>query len=573
MKALRVLAAALLALALMGSTAMAADPLVRTIPSSISYNSSFLWVVSLAAPLPEPARVGWSVLGSGGTSGAFLKLDNLTWFCDFPGNCGPTPFSAGLEEYSQGDIDIYMDSGGGQMLYNPVYLGVSDIKINPIVVDQLDGKLVKLLGANGCGANVPSFMYTLYDAATLGFATVGSQLFVNRPFVMDQQGFWSTQVSLGKGRYYMAIDVTCGDNMTGGTLLYFDMGQSESSGPKILQAAPAIISESATSGGNIDKPFAITNPANATYNLSMSCPSVPKMSVTLSNDTIGPESSMNYRVKFTGIDRSTYVEGFCNLSISGVVQRVPLSVNVFVSGSGSAAKAFTITPSSWGDDFAAGDEAEKEFTIRNTGSGPIEVDYETDIDEDDTQMDVELPGEIAPGDEDVVTVNMQPASAGRVYGTITISSGNNEEEIAVDLNFMPDPTDEIDRLLAEVEAMTNETDNPLQVFTDIADTLASAKSEASSGNYLEAKNKLDSAQAQFTMAKGIVEEIGGGDCPGGDSGPLGMIIVVILVVALVGIGAWFYLTKYRPAAGMEPKEKAPEKDEGDDYEGDAEEPY
>jgi hypothetical protein len=557
---------------------------IYTIPYNISYNASFVWVVKTDSALQEPARVSWVVLGEDGTAGSFKKIDNFTWACYFPGTCGPSPFTIGEEEYTPGAIDIYLNDRAGTNLQNP-YIFVSSVKINPDVSISGGTVAVAMYGATGCGADMPEFSYTVYNAKTLAFANIGGSMQIDIPFPHPSPGVWLAEMEPQDGEYYMAIDVACGE-LSGGDLVHFTIGDAAGDGEenvRMLEVQPASITRSVSVGTAVSQVFTITNPANATHNLSISAPSISGVSVSLLNNTAGPASTTQYSVSIASVQSSMLVESSFNLSVSGKVQKVPLSLNIYASSSQASGTSFTLSPKSWevSEGMLMGDEAEQTFTIENTGNKDISLDYELEglIDSDIT---VDLPvNKLKPEESDDIIITLNPSSDGRQSGSILIigNNGDYEESIMVDVQFFSD-------FSSEISDAANETDeikammgpNYPSILDEISGVLSDAGSDLEAENYAGAKALLDSADSKLETFKSVRDALSGGTyAPDGgeETGGDAMILIVVLIVAVAGIGMWYYITRVKPASAMNAVNNpaAPPEDEGDDYEGSEDEPY
>ncbi len=311
---------------------------VYTIPETISVNSSFLWVAEVPPGL-ENARVSWVIIGlvDSGALGAFEKLADTKWFCNFGRTCGPNPFPMAGGPY---DANIYVTSDSGVITESHA-ITVSDLKVDPHLYPSGNDVLVQV--------NVPGYSgsaivkYSLYDGDTLEIVQIGGEPAEDRnlAYCNCPAGFYNTSLSLENGEYYMSFDAATTDDRSGGSLEYFTIGEELSPVSASLDKDEYLLGERVLISGT-------TTFTSATGEIKRNGVSVRNMTFSLFSRGEYREFSYDYLPGETGNYELYVFAGYGNDSASktlsfSVSRLLDITIpDIYVNESGALEKSFTV---------------------------------------------------------------------------------------------------------------------------------------------------------------------------------------------------------------------------------------
>ncbi len=308
---------------------------VYTIPGSISVNSSFLWVAEVPPGL-ENVRVSWVIIGlvESGALGAFEKLADTKWFCNFGIECGPNPFPMAGGPY---DANIYVTSDSGVITESHA-ITVSDLKVDPHLYPSGNDVLVQVYVTE-----FVSLAYSLYDADTLEIVQIGGEPAEDRnlAYCNCPAGFYNTSLSLENGKYYMSFEATTTDDRSGGSLEYFTIGEELSPVSVSLDKDEYLLGERVLISGT-------TTFTSATGEIKRNGASVRNMTFSLFSRGEYREFSYDYLPGETGNYELYVFAGYGNDSASqtlsfSVSRLLDITIpDIYVNESGTLEKNFTV---------------------------------------------------------------------------------------------------------------------------------------------------------------------------------------------------------------------------------------
>lgn len=388
-------------------TAAAQDINQFFVPSNVSVDSSFVWMVTIPPGLPEPVRVSWLVDGVEGGLGQFSKIDATTWVCEFPRTCGPSPFPVAGGPYT-GTVYVTSET----TLTNSFSLMVNDLQVNihTIVGDDV------IVQANVPGySGAATLTYDLYWANNMSLVLKDGPV-SNRPlnYCECAAGFYNETLTLKPGKYYLAVNARTNDGKSGGGLAYIDMGGGERALYVTLDKASYWLGEAVSIRGNTT-----LNQVSGTLSL--------------------PNGSTQ-TLAFSTYNRGTYKDISAVVVLSGMPVGSYTASIIASTGTTNSSASLSFTVSKLLDvgipSEISVNESEtfrKNYTVKNVGNDTVDLSATTSANLKSYVTATLGSSRLAPGDSTIVTVKVEGLS-NDLQGSVLFSTNTTTIEIPVTIS-------------------------------------------------------------------------------------------------------------------------------------------
>jgi hypothetical protein len=337
---MQVVFALMLIPALLANTAGAQLPRpdVEFIPEQISAGSSF---VIIADPGIEGSlRITW-VSGEGY---GLLPYTNAMYMCYFSETdedslCGPSPFRLASTPGFPYLMDVSTFDSEGNQGNTTIDVDVGGLKINPIITVGGSGRITMV--ACVLGGMADSVTYKVYGS---DFTPVTSSY--HDMTLIPENACYNASVDLGKGTYYIAFKADSADDFGGG-IEKVSTGSVTTTTDYTLEAekidVEMFVDEGTIPAIPVNKK--ITNTENQAFDdLSIVLPVTSPINIRgyisarLTNTTISPNGFLYYNVSFiraitSGMDINTEAD---IMSGTDVLGKIPIRLKISVQGGGGS---------------------------------------------------------------------------------------------------------------------------------------------------------------------------------------------------------------------------------------------
>ncbi|MFH1978229.1 MAG: hypothetical protein ABIJ92_02805 [Candidatus Aenigmatarchaeota archaeon] len=555
----------------------------------IAPGSAFL--LAVGHPGPGSVRIGWDIkynpLCNFGRSGSIPKIGS-NWLCyfsntDSSATCGPSPFT-GCAEGQSYTMGLSATDASGDSANTTNDMSIGHVTLDTQVIHD-NGTIT--IRTCGIGATLSSAFYTIHRQSDL-YQTKSST-----PLNFESStSCYTGTTALDPDEYYVAIEAV-GNQGKGGDLKTLSVPDLSDPDPdpgtcpelSCEEDCPCDTPGPGPTGNAISSIFTpqsptlgegvttwtytngrITNIDTTSYtNLSAVVPagfSIPtnKMIITLSRTNFAPNETIFFTVRLENIQSSMDVDTqFELLSGATIIGYVPVDVKLSLIGSGTQTVYITsdtmgLDPEIITGNYLAGEETEKEITIKNNGDS-VMTDFTKTTTGDLFGFDVEFPVSIPSGSTNTLTVKMNPTSPKNYNGKIIINSSVGPGTVYVNANFYGDITSSVNSKRADYADVLTLMPEAKQlilkdVLEDINRTLDTAITYHGNGDYAGAQRKYDEAVGQIdvleaTFAQATTPPPGPPPPVIPDDDPTGLIVMigVLVLVILIGVGVWFFLKK------------------------------
>jgi hypothetical protein len=306
----------------------------------------------------------------------------------------------------------------------------------------------------------------------------------------------------------------------------------------IPDSISAVINKSDDFSGTIQ----IKNLRQNSTNISVSVSGDLKDSyVDLGKTLLGPLEATTISIDVPDVDAK--IEGKVTVkSVEGLELSIPVSISVMQPGqtcTGGKSLAINTETMILSKECIDGDPVYHEIRIINSGAAGLTGftydvedtgggDQDLETLDSSGYIDVPVAGlSVAAGDYKTVEISITPSGAGKYEGLINIKAGGETASVLVVLNCYDNISEDITSLsYALAGKSVSET-----VRSDIGSDISKAESAMTVGNYAQANEYYQKAQAKIDMVES-----------GGVSSPIDftwiIIIIVIAVVAVVFL--WYF---------------------------------
>ncbi len=532
-----------------------------TFPSVPAIDKPVIWIIT-TSPLTEPARVSWQTLGVTG-AGDFRKISDTKWYCFFSNDntstCGPSPFSGtgGTTRRYQ----VTVRSAQLNKVYPESTVPISSLNVQPVTYNK-DVQSAYMLGGGVFDDNTAKVSYKVLSAGNLTEVRKGDTKYsFSNGFVAN-----FSDSPLLPGKYFIIFEVTQkSDGKAGGSVAYFEIAGSSfpsiSPTPKIengIDVEPAVIKNKLVNQSeSLELTFKIKNLMNGSLsNLTASLP--PEITsfvdIILPNGTIQSKGSADYKVRLPDIqsglriDKTFNITGLLDGNTTTVSVPLKIEVDVIIPQRvtvESERPLIDLSPSFFSQKVIVGKGFSDRIFIKNVGKGKL-TDFGYELRGISKEVvKVTLPqGDVAPGGQSSVAIEVNPSSEQRYSGTLVITSNGGEREVGIDIDAFEDISEELKLFESRVnERIANITKNGYTekdakaLFATVLVDVDAAKSSWDSGKYIESKTayklaqgKLDGIESLITSSK---KDSGGG------------ILIPLIIIIVIGVLAFFLIKKMK----------------------------